>query len=173
MFFATHLVGFMAGRSVVRTQVPQATGTAIGNATDGGGLAAAFDSNTSQTQAGGAEKLTSVSGYSNFVGKDWGAGNSKIITKLIMWGPTDAGIINSVDKSFKLQGSTDNFAASTVDLYTSGVIAGSGSSNWTATFDGDALGFLMSTAYRYHRVAWDGNGVNGFSLAELQFWEDI
>lgn len=151
----------------VQTIVPGGTGTAIGNATAGGGLAAAFDGNTNKTQAQGAEVGTSNSGYNNTIGKDWGSGNTKTISRFLIYGPSDATVVNSVSTNCKLEGSTDNFASSIVLLATTVTIPGSGYSSLTDTNSGIAT----TTAYRYHRINCNGNGVNGFSIAQVVFYE--
>lgn len=60
-----------------QVQIPQTTGTPIGDMTASGGLAAAFDGNTNQSTSAGAEE---PSGNIGWVGKDWGAGNTQTIT---------------------------------------------------------------------------------------------
>ena len=149
-------------------QIAQATGTAIGNMTSGGGLATSFDSTTSQAQAASSGGTAfSISGYNNTVGKDWGSGNTKTILQYKVWGPSDANILGGGGgTTCKLQGSTDNFSSSIVDL-TSGdsFPTGSGQSiNITS-------GITTTTAYRYHRVNCNGNGSNTIAYAEVQFFE--
>lgn len=148
------------------TQIPQGTGTLIGNMTASGGLAAAFDGVTSQTQAASSALNPSGSGFNNTVGKDWGAGVTKTVTQFSLWGPNNSGIVNTIDTTVKLQGSQNNSAW--VDLYTSATLTGSGSSGYTTTVNS---GIDMSTAYRYHRLNFNGNGVNQSSVAEVQFFE--
>jgi hypothetical protein len=64
MFLGTHLVGFGVGGGIVPGQVIDRTaGTNIGNMTDGGGLAAAFDGNTSVADDGNAKSTTANDGY--------------------------------------------------------------------------------------------------------------
>lgn len=153
----------------VQTIVPGATGTPIGNAIVGGGLAAAFDGNTNKTQAQGSELGTSNSGYNNTIGKDWGSGNTKTISRFLIYGPSDATVVNSVATNCKLEGSTDNFASSIVLLATTATIPGSGYSSLTDTNSG----ITTTTAYRYHRINCNGNGTNGFSVAQVVFYESI
>lgn len=150
--------------SVSTTQVTG--GTNIGNMTDAGGLAAAFDGTTSQAQAASAQIGVSNSGYNNTVGKDWGAGVSKVLRKVVIYAPNDAAILGAAGTTtVKVQGSNDN--SSWTDLYTSGSIGGSGTST---TIDNNS-GLIVTTAYRYHRINGNGNGSNAFAVAEVQFFE--
>ncbi len=149
------------------TQIPQGTGTAIGNMTAQGGLAAAFDGVTSQVNTLTCNTVgNSATGYNNTVGKDWGSGVTKKITQFSFWGPSDTGIVNTLDTTVKLQGSQNNSAW--VDLYTSGTLTGSGSSAYTTTINS---GIDISTAYRYHRLNINGDNTHSGRIAELQFFE--
>ncbi|TAN58265.1 MAG: hypothetical protein EPN20_16550, partial [Magnetospirillum sp.] len=70
-----------------QTQIAQATGTAIGDMTGSGGVAAAFDGTTAQTNAQGAGNA----GGAGFVGKDWGAGVTKTLTGFKVYGTSNGG----------------------------------------------------------------------------------
>lgn len=141
------------------------TGTNIGDMTAGGGLAEAFNGTTSVSQGSCCKKAPSTSGYNNSVGKDWGVGNTKTITRFTMYGPTDASFVGGTTANYKLQGSTDNFSGSIVDLY----------SGTTGSGNGQVIdvtsGITTSTAYRYHRVIFNGNGTDTAAIAELQLYE--
>ncbi len=155
-------------RSLVpSTQIPQGTGTAIGNLTLGGGLAAAFDGVTVQAEGASAENVASNPGY---IGKDWGVGVTKTISKLIAYGATNGGFSRTslATVTLKLLGHTeDNPGAATV-LYTS--------TNFT---DANGLiktyesGIDTTTAYRFHWVQIDrGAGTyTGTCAAEIEFFE--
>jgi hypothetical protein len=163
------LSGGGGGREPVSTQISQGAGTPIGNMTTGGGLAAAFDGNTSQAQSAGARSSNggaSFSGYNNTVGKDWGVDTFKTVDRFKFWGPNDNNVLGTQGTiDFKLQGSNDN--SNWTDLYTAtGVSSPSGSTVIDVT-----SGISVSQAYRYHRWNGNGNGSNGLGIAELQFWE--
>jgi hypothetical protein len=152
-----------------QVQVPQATGSTIGGMTAGGGLAAAFDGTTSQTQAACCQIAVSQSGYgtNNTVGKDWGAGVTRTISRIKLWGPSDNNVLGAAGgTTLKLQGSLDN--VTWVDLYTSGTILGSSGASVDVT-----TGITIANAYRYHRMIGSGNGTNAMALAEVQFFEDF
>lgn len=137
------------------------TGTAIGNATGNGGLAAAFDG--SVNNAAGSAVAASDPGT---VGKDWGSGNDKTITKFVVKSPTDDNFGGASPITIKLQGSTDNFSSSVVDLHTDAAVVNTG----TAVVHTVDTGITTSTAYRYHRV-WINGGGSGAKVAEVEFYE--
>ena len=138
----------------------------IGSLNGGGGLNAAFDSLTSQTQAAGAGGVVvSAAGYNNTAGIDWGVGVTKKVSRVRVYGPNDANVMGAAGgTNFKLEGSTNN--SSYPDL--AGVIpfAAGAPVNTDVT-----TGINKTTGYRYHRVNFEGNAVNAISLAEVQFFE--
>ena len=153
--------GYYSGFST--SVVSQGAGTAIGNATGNGGLAAAFDGTTSQAYTASAENGSN----STFIGKDWGSGNTKTITSIQVYSSSTHNIQGSatsaVDATFTIQGSTDNFSSSTVDLGTGTLsLAAGGNATLSATD--------LSTAFRYHRVKIDTITGN-CAVAELIFTE--
>ena len=160
--------GMMGMRELVTTQIPFDTGTSAGNMTNGGGSGGAFNNDTTQTHAQSAQKTFPSGGFTNWTGKDWGAGNDKKITKFILYGPSDTGINEGATATIKLQGSTDNWTTP-VDLH-----AGTntnGASSQIITID---TGITTTTAYRYHRlIISPGNTGFGVYYAEIQFFEDI
>jgi hypothetical protein len=140
-------------------------GTNIGGMTAGGGLAAAFDGITSQGSATSAGSSGAPSGYGNStsVGKDWGSGVTKTVTSFSCWSPNDTGFLGSTTAvGIKLQGSSDGSAWT--DLY-----AGTTPSGTAATVN--VTSGITLTAYRYHRITINGNGVNNTYLAEVKFYE--
>ena len=75
--------------------IPQATGTAIGNMVGNGGLAAAFDSDNSQTAAESANISSQTNTTNAYVGKDFGAGVNKFLTGFKAWSSSNDGISSS------------------------------------------------------------------------------
>jgi hypothetical protein len=67
----------------------------------------------------------------------------------------------------KLQGSTDNFSANVVDLDSWTSASGTG-----IVETRDDSNIDTSTAYRYHRVNWNGNAYNGITCAEVNMTID-
>lgn len=149
----------------------RASGTNIGNMTANGGLANGFDGVTVQGFAS-CPCATGTGNVAATIGKNWGS--TKTIQAFRVWTPSDqTGYTNSVTKNvvIKLQGSTDNFGSSIVDLYTSGTIGAIGASATTLV----TSGITTSTAYQYHRVlitelSGDGGGHTLF-VAEAEFYE--
>lgn len=163
MLQVNNLIGFGAAIKPERL-VPAGTGTTIGNAIAGGGLAAAFDSTTSQVQASCAQVSISNTGYNNTVGKNWGAGNNKRITHFKFYAPSDNNILGAAGgTTVKLQGSNDG--STWTDLYTSGTVG------TTGTIVDVTTGINTSAVYQYHRINGSGNGINTFAIAELVFYE--
>lgn len=128
-------------------------GTALGDMTYLSGIAAAFDGNTKQGTTSCASKLVTNNG-TGYVGKDWGAGVTKTITSFTVYGSSDMGFTGDSNNGgacsgiiLKLQGSTDNFSASIVDLYTQ-----TGISNYAGISISASYGIDTTTAYRYHRI---------------------
>ena len=166
------LAGFgMAGTDGgVATAISQAAGSAIGGMTAGGGLAAGYDGNTNQAAAASAQSSSNSSGYvlANSIGKDWGAGIVRTISKAVITAPNNNPLIAGV-RNYKLQGSTDNFSASTIDL-TAG-IASTNINGEILTIQGSTID--TSQSYRYHRLIVDGDGANGVFVCEIVWYEDL
>jgi len=147
-------------------QIPQVDGVAIGSLTDFAALSTAFDGVSVQLRANSTGKNPSVTGLNNFIGKDWGVGVTNTISKFIAYGTSDPYPLTLGGNAVKLQGSTDNFAASIVDLWSGN---GTGAAGEVLTID---TGIDVSTAYRYHRLAFEGNSAGGgVYCAEVEFFE--
>lgn len=146
------------------TLVPFGTGTVIGDMTSGGGNAVAFNGTTSTAAASGARKNSTTTA---FVGKNWGGGVTKIIGRFTVYGSSDFGVSDQASFTLKLQGSTDNFSSSVVDLYSSGSIS---DSNGITVNRVEADGISVSTAYQYHRVLITISTGEVY-VAEAEFYE--
>lgn len=144
-------------------------GTTIGNMTGDAGLASAFDGLRFQEASLGAT-LGSTGNITGHIGKDWGS--PRTVTRFRIYAPSDLAFSDAVDNTvtIRLQGSTDNFAASNVTLATVTAAAYS---------FGDIVDVLsgidVTTAYRYHRVSIiESNGDVGahtVAATEVQFFE--
>lgn len=157
--------GAILKRTRVSTLISRLAGATIGDLTAGGGLAAAFDGSTTQVRTSSASKGVSASGYNNTVGKDWGAGVTKTINRWITYGTSDEGFCAAGATGVKLQGSNDNTNWTDLDSFTSSAGAG-GVYDRSGAVD-------ISTAYRYHRVNFNGNGANSGGVAEVAWYELI
>jgi hypothetical protein len=134
------------------------TGTNIGNATNNGGLAAAFDGvvNTSDTCA-------NATGVTLYVGKDWGSGVTKTISSFFMSSPSNDGWSGASPVTIRLEGSSDNFSSDVNTLHeitgiTFGASTVTQTVNWVTT---------QTTAYRYHRWVITGASGGSRSVGEI------
>ncbi|WP_417790645.1 hypothetical protein [Terasakiella pusilla] len=143
-------------------QIAQGTGTAIGDLVNGGGLAAAYDGNTSQDTTTCAYKSSSTSGYNNTVGKNWGSGKS--VVKAIFYGVSDAAILSSNATTIKVQGYN---GSSWVDVSS----AKNTTTNNGETITFETADFTDTTSYNQHRFNVNGNGVNAIGCSEAEFFE--
>jgi hypothetical protein len=124
------------------SQIAQGTGTRIGDMTNVGGLAAAFDGVTSQAQTVGAASSGATS--SGYLGKDWGAGNTHVVGKFVAYASTDAGFAGAGGTiTLFLEGSNDG--SGWTNLFTSPGFPTSAGLVKTFT---SAEGINVSTAYR-------------------------
>jgi hypothetical protein len=154
--------------------IDRTLGTRIGDLTSGGGLAAGFDGTTSQAVAASAKNAGGQT--QGFIGKDWGSGNTKTVTGFIAYGSNDLGFTGNSPPgacgaiTVTLQGSTDNFSASIVDL--GNVNAGTNAAGLVAT---KLSGITTSIAYRYHRlkIVKASSDTKEVACAECQFYEGV
>ena len=155
--------------------VADGTGTAIGNMTEGGGLAAAFDGTTSQTDSQGA-KLSSPSQDNTtecYVGKDWGSGNTKFITGFKSWSSSNDGMSSSGNNvsgcSLILRGSNTNDFTNSTTLGTLGSLNFRLMSNEYSKLD-----VTRTSGYRYHWLQVRNGSSTACTnfMAELRFYED-
>lgn len=92
--------GYVGPLTLSGTQIPQGTGTNIGNMTANGGIAAAFDGVTSQAFASTASK-SNVAANSGYVGKNYSA-SPRTIGSATVYPSNDAGFVNVTDPSVTL-----------------------------------------------------------------------
>lgn len=139
--------------------VPGATGTAIGNMTANGGMGAAFDGVYDQSSTNSAARLLSPAAA---IGKHWSG--TKKVGKFRLNPTPDKGFRDGTAQPLTvyLEGSSDNFAASVVRLYTETILDDQGDYVVQSGID-------TSTAYAYHRVRFSGG--TSYYLSELEFWE--
>lgn len=164
------LIGLLLGGRLVQREVDRTAGTRIGNLTNGGGLAAAFDGTTSQasTLCALINTGTRTIGYA---GKDWGVGVTKRLSGFIAYGSSDQGLnqIGTDLATVELQGSNDNFAAETVTL---GTASAANAAGVVIT----KLTGITGGSYRYHRLkvtsASASTATDNKQFAEVKFYED-
>ena len=133
----------------------------IGDMTTNGGTASAFDGHKYSHWNASARKDPCANA---FIGKDWGSGNSNIVTRFKIWAPYNYPLAgNTASRYMKLQGSNDN--SSWTDLYEDPEVL----DNYTIL--DVSTGITITTAYRYHRIFFEGDG-NGGAVAELEFYTE-
>lgn len=138
-------------------------GSAIGNMVAGGGLAAAFNSITSQDAANCAQ-ITSSRG---FAGQAWDA--PKRIGQFAAWDPNNEGFCsNGGSVTIRLKGNNSNDFAGAVTLASTD----SGYTIPTIVATVDQANVDTTNSYAYHWVEVSGGGGGSSNhLAEAQFWE--
>jgi len=150
--------------STSQTQIAQGTGTAIGDMTEYGGLAAAFDSNTSQASGAGALK---TGGASAGVGKTWGS--AKTVTGFKTWGASDDGYYSASSPTITatLKGSNSGFSLGGGTTLGSASITDAPSANIIKL-----TGITSSSAYTSHWIEFSSSGTpSQWYCAEVQFFE--
>lgn len=138
-------------------------GDAIGSFSN---LNSAFDGNTNKNSRFCAFVPNSVVGYSNTLGKNWGAPTQPVaaaassqtynVSSFTITAPYDGKFSDGGAVGYKFQGSTDG--STWTDLYT-GTTAGTVGEAITATPTGGN--------YQYHRVNFNGDGTSALYLAQL------
>ena len=137
--------------------------TLIGNMTGYGGLSAGWDGDNDKSW----NQCPQTGTGTGYLGIDWGSGNTKTITQMITCGSNDYSYSNASETiNIKLEGSTDNFSSSVVDL-------GGGTGDFTATNDPDfkIITPTSTTAFRYHRAKVTTSS-GGLYFAQVQLFED-
>lgn len=164
---------FFMPASAVQTMIPAGTYSAlIGNMTSGSGLAAAFNGVTSANAAASAS-IVSGDRTTGYCGKDWGSGVTKTLTGFRAYACTDYGFdqLYTGTSQIDLEGSTDNFSSSVVNL---GSITFTDGASVTVT---KLTGLTTTTAYRYHRLKFTSTSgttsTDNKTVAEIEFYEDI
>ncbi len=158
------------GTPASQAPVAQTAGTRIGNMTTNGGLAASFNGVLITNHFSASLKKFSLIGY---IGKDWGVAVTKTITGFQVWSTSDDGFTDpggSVAITVTLQGSTDNFSGSIVDLGVAGPV-----DNEPSLLITKMSGITSTTAYRYHRLKIEhptvSGGIDRVYSTEVIFYE--
>jgi hypothetical protein len=153
----------------VETLISQGTGTNIGGMTGGGGLAAAFDGNTSQTATASA---TEASVTVARIGKDYGSGTERVVTGMKTWGANNDGYSSSgapptIDLVLKASNTDPTGTGWTGD--TIGTIAQF--SDGSTALPKETLGNANATAYRYVWCEITCSASSTLNMAEVEFYE--
>lgn len=135
-------------------------GTSIGTLTGFGGLAAAFDSSLNKPFNFCAAKGTSVAGYNNSAGRNFGSGNNYSMAGFKLYAPNNTSFMAGATP-YKIQGSSNGTIWT--DLYTAN----------TAGSIGEEIFVTLSSPtnqYQYFRVNFSGDGVSQIGLAQFMLY---
>jgi len=151
-------------------------GAFIGNLTNNGGLPSAFDANLNKPSWLSAGNAISNSSYQNYIGVNWAGRVDNLampsslmppvlrysVTSFTAVAPNDRSFLGTTATSYVVQGSPTN-----TSLYGAWTTISSGATAGTPgeTISGDCAGAL----YQFHRIAFQGDGVNPVTVAQLQF----
>ena len=158
-------------------QIAQGTGTTIGSMTESGGIAAAFDGDTTQGSSQGARK-TGAGSWGHHVGKNYGSGVTYAVTQMKVTNASDEGLLNEAasnsEHRMRLEYSDDGSSWSTAweseDSFTRQANIALGA---TATITSSTAGtnnISTAGAHQYWRYNVKGNNANGANVAEIEFW---
>lgn len=147
-------------------QVGQATGTPIGNMTGNGGLAAAFDGDTTENASNSAEGQA-ASGY--YIGKTYSPG--KRISRCLIWPSTDSAWAfgGATQITLALYGKAGTAPSTATD----GTLLGSITVNNTTIGVREILSTDKVTTYDHAWVAVTANGGTRTYMAEMIVYEQI
>ena len=156
-----------AALSRVQTLIDPTLGTAIGDMTSGGGLAAAFDGVVSQNAIPSATSIGVSTGY---IGKSWPA--AKIITGFRVYGSSDYGF-DSVSGSGAVI--TATLLGNTVNNTITATALGSGTVNdFNASPSIVVLTGLTISSFAYSWIKIESTTASqNMFCAECQFYEDV
>lgn len=156
-----------------QTQIAQGTGTPIGDMTSGGGIANAFNGTSHPAASSAANKSTDSSVNFAVIGKNWGTGNSKSISRFKWHSSNNDGFHTngssaSVGKMQLFGNSVNDFGTATAigsEFSVSNMRSNSAAED--KTLDGSGL-------FQYHWVKISTTtSLNGdFICGELIFWEE-
>ena len=152
--------------------IAQNVGTAIGNMTSNGGLAAAFNGNNNQAYAQNSVVLTGSAPA--FIGKDWGSGNTKTITGVKTWGSNETGYsgVGAATSHF-LYGSNSAPTGTSDGTLITTLVTNTADVNGTNPFV-YLTGIDATTAYRYHwlTITTPSSPTGQTIVCELEFYGD-
>lgn len=145
------------GRPTINNNPPTSLGVNIGTMTLGGGLDAAFDMGSDKPYAFCAQTWISVAGYNNSVGKYWYMLDPVTASRFIIKAPNNSPFLGSGPVNYKFQGS--DLPVGWTDLYTGTTLGTIGE-----TVD---ITLTPTTAYQYHQIVFEGDGINSIAIAQL------
>lgn len=159
----------------------QTYGSRIGTLTGGGGLNAAFDGNVHKPSWLSAASVGTLdSSYGSYVGINWQGNSSQLnlpssfyptalthsLSAITIYAPFDRSFLDSTATGYVVQYSTQNST-----IYANWTTLSSGTTAGTA---GESISITITSTYtnplrQFHRVAFQGNGTDYVSVAQVQF----
>ncbi|WP_417847123.1 hypothetical protein [Thalassospira povalilytica] len=140
--------------------IPQGAGTPIGDMTSNGGLAAAFDGDTSETEA----NCAAIASATGKIGKNYGSATEVAYFKV--WGSNAYGFSSAISgtktATFVVEGSNDG--SSWTSVYSSGPQIVGNNPSFEAAVPGGA-------SYAYYRLTVSVSAGTTTFVGELQFFE--
>jgi len=145
--------------------ISQGTGSVIG--TMNVRTSNAFDGNNDQNDGNSASHDFAATTVT--LGKDFGAGNAKVVNQVRCWGYNGGGFTSNAGQTCTIAviGSNTGLGSDEVTLFTSGTITDSSNAN------AQNFSFSNSTAYRYVYIKLTQGVSNYFFVAELEFYEEV
>jgi hypothetical protein len=145
-----------------QTLISGGTGTIIGTQLSAG----LWDGSNTAGQISGQ-------GGANWSGKDWGVGVTKTINGYKIWNNENTyGIgVHDTTVNVKLQGSTDGFSSSIVDLGETGAVADGQGQAYPFNIS-KLTGITTTTAYRYHRILVPSSTNVDIRWSELELYDN-
>lgn len=150
-------------------------GAAIGNLTGGGGIVAAFDTNTNKPAWMSAQNSISHSSYNNYVGINWSGNVSQLnmpsslmppvlrhsLTGFTATAPNDRSFLGDTATDYVVQGS--NVGTTIWGAWTT-ISSGTTAGTAGETIEADCTG----GTYQFHRLAFLGDQVNYVAVAQFE-----
>jgi len=159
------------------TLVGDGVGTPIGDMTEQGGLTAAFDGTDHPGYASSAASANKTASEISFIGKNWGTGNAKSITKIKIhstsneaWSSTNNDAISNGGMQIQLYGNNvnDTSTATALGTISSAFNGRSFSDEVTSTTTGSGL-------FQYHWIGLKSSSTAGnrtHFMGEAEFYEE-
>jgi hypothetical protein len=156
--------GQIAPTSAVGTQISQPTGIAIGGYANGGGLAAAFDGTTNQSDTGAGVSVTATTQY---VGKNYTSAPKQVALATFYPSNQSGYCANTTSTlvTLNLRAKQTAPSSSSDGLLLATASVGKSSTSATTLVSGD-----QATAWNYVWVESVAGASGNFTVAELQFF---
>ena len=159
------------------TLVGDGVGTAIGDMTEHGGLAAAFDGTDHPGYTSSAASSSKTASSISFIGKNWGTDNSKSISKIKVHSTSNEGWSSSNNDSSSNGGMTIQLYGNNVNDTSTATALGSESSAFNGRSFSDEVTSTTtgSGLFQYHWIGLKSSSTSGnrtHFMGEVEFYEE-